>query len=600
MVLFLLLAAAARLGQLTWYSIDVDEGVSYGLTQLPIRDLLQNTLTVAIDPHPFVYYLLLRPIIALVGPNDVGIHLFSALSGILFIALLYQLGRHLFGTRAAQIAALLAALNAILIYESLDARMYMLAGTFAVAGLYALLKQRWVVALVCFTLLGYTHVVGIIVLATLGAATSARALLEWRANRPNDVRASVWSIGVVTLSGLLTLPYLLILGQASGTSGVVTRDVLGFGELLLFTARTVLFYQAALPNGVAIGVALLVGVAVLYGVWGLRNRPILNVWLTLLLIVPLLLIVILSQRQAILQPKMYVAMTVPPLLLLIGGGLGLGWHKQRAVSGVLLGLLVITSLFGMRAIFQPPLQRENWRAAADYLNQLRGTNDTTIAHLHFYENPLEFYLKDNAETPFGSHLTDEAEVERGLAPFLNSEVIWLAQSGHLFTDPDSLLENWLAARYPLVTAQFPSNITLKGFLINAVDQPPLAGTVEHALVYDNGVQVTGAWIDQKRLAATDVWLHPPSNWLHVVVYGNSAEYQLTIEDDGGNVWGGQLPRTGVPLPTTPNTIIRHDYDLNLNPDMPPGIYKVVLRQAGNIPHNGGVDWYILDTVEIIK
>ena len=57
----------------------------------------------------------------------------------------------------------------------------------------------------------------------------------------------------------------------------------------------------------------------------------------------------------------------------------------------------------------------------------------------------------------------------------------------------------------------------------------------------------------------------------------------------GIQYGGQLVRLG--------------YDSNLNPDMPPGVYKVVLRLArtdGFVPRaDTGADWLILDTVEIV-
>lgn len=587
----LLLAGLTRLSRLTWYSLDVDEAFSLYWANTPLATLLAETLTLRGDPHPPLYYLLLQGGVGLLGENEIGMRLLSALAGILFTALLIRLGREMFSRQVGLAAGLLASVNPALVYSSLDARMYMLAALLFLAGALAFWralrlggKRRFAAAFLLLTLASYTHLGGILAIAALPFVVILAG------------RRRFWQ-GALTLAGvaLIYLPYAINVWRVSATEGVVTRAAPGIGELLRFTLEWAIFHQTPAAGWLVWAAAGLAVVALVWGVVSNRYAPLSRAWLAFLLLLPLLLLVILSQRQALLQPKILVITSLAPLLLALA---------LPARPWFIL-LLFLPQLWGYTALWQPQLQRENWRAAGHYLNAHAGPHDLTVAHLHFYEHPLRFYYEGEIVTPFGSHLNDAGEVERGLEPYLaQTEVLWLAQSGVEFTDPDRLLEQWLMERYPLITQQYPRHITLKGFLINPAGFPPLPGTTPLAVAFANGARLEGFWLAERRLPARDEWLHPPSNWLHVVLYATPGDYRLTLEDDPGNVWGGTLAHDGgAPLPAAPDQIVRLDFDLNLNPETPPGRYKIVLRAAGPdgpIPRaDTGEDYLILDWVEIV-
>jgi hypothetical protein len=231
-----------------------------------------------------------------------------------------------------------------------------------------------------------------------------------------------------------------------------------------------------------------------------------------------------------------------------------------------------------------------------------GPNDVVLTHLHFYKEPLSFYYQGPVVAPFGSRLSSFEEVENGLEPYLGADVLWLVQSGTDYTDPDRLLESWLSEHYPLVTGQYPNRIVLKGFLLNPGQSPPLPGTENIDVTFDNASLVAGAKIDADTLSPTDLWLHPPSNWLHVTLYATPGNFQLTLEDSSGGIWGRNLPLDERVLQTNPDQITRIDYDINLNPDTPPGSYKVVLRaidsQGFSTRQDNGESYLILYTVTI--
>ena len=85
--------------------------------------------------------------------------------------------------------------------------------------------------------------------------------------------------------------------------------------------------------------------------------------------------------------------------------------------------------------------------------------------------------------------------------------------------------------------------------------------------------------------------------------------QVTVDDEGGRVWGGKLDRAGslrsfYPMRSwQPNQIMREEVDLNLNPQTPKGEYKIVVRLLdldGSALSVNGNDYLILTRVEIIK
>jgi uncharacterized membrane protein len=589
----LLLTAWVRLARLTWYSLDVDEAFSLYWARTPLTTLLPELFSLRGDPHPPVYYGLLKIWLALLGENEVGLRLFSALTGVLFVALLYRLARTMFRPPVGLAAAVLAIFNPALVYASLDARMYMPTAVLVLAGALALWWamqrggwHRFTLAFVCLALAAYSHLGGILAVVTLCAAVIALA-----GKGDKRLGAAALALGGV---GLVYAPYGLNVWRASGVSGgVITRSAPTVTELVRVTAEYSLFHQTVPPDWLLVaGMALLL-TAVLWGLILTRERLPARLWLAAMLLLPLLLLVLLSQRQALLQPKMLVITTVAPLLL----------AAALPARAWLVGLLLLPQLWGYAAMWQPHWQRENWRAAGQYLATHAGPADVTVAHLHFYEEPLRFYYRGQVVTPFGSHLTDAAEVENGLLPYLDAEVLWLAQSGTEYTDPERLLERWLADRYPLVTEQYPQHIRLKGFLLRATGLPPLPGSVAMAVPFADGRRLGAFWLNSRALPARDQWLHPPSNWLHLVLYATPGDYTITLEDGPGNVWAGTLPRHGPPPAVAPGEIGRFDYDLNLNPETPPGIYKVVLRATGPdgyVPRaDNGENYLILDLVEIM-
>ncbi|MGQ0602393.1 MAG: glycosyltransferase family 39 protein [Anaerolineales bacterium] len=119
----LLLATLLRFFRIDYQSYWSDEGNPRVLASRDVPTIIQNA---AAGVHPPGYYILLKFWRDVAGESEFTLRGFSALTGILLVAVVYRVGQSLFGGRAAVIATLLAAINPFLIYYSQEARMYSL------------------------------------------------------------------------------------------------------------------------------------------------------------------------------------------------------------------------------------------------------------------------------------------------------------------------------------------------------------------------------------------------------------------------------------------------------------------------------------------
>jgi uncharacterized membrane protein len=124
----LLLAFLLRVVGLAARPLWYDEAFAVLFAEKGFSAMLAGTLTTvqgaAADVHPIAYYSALNGWMQLAGESPVSVRALSVFAGVLTVALVYALGRHLFGRRAALIGMIVAAGSPFLIYYSQEARMY--------------------------------------------------------------------------------------------------------------------------------------------------------------------------------------------------------------------------------------------------------------------------------------------------------------------------------------------------------------------------------------------------------------------------------------------------------------------------------------------
>lgn len=617
------LAAALRLHDLAWKSVDNDESFSWAITQKPLAQILAESMSVRGDPHPPVYWVALKAWTAVAGTSELSMRWLSAMAGVLFVALVVALGRRLFSHPASLAAGTFAALSPLLIWNSQDARMYTLGGTLALAGVSCLAgglasrSLRWWVGYFLFTALAcYTHLAA----AFLLPFEALLFLIGARRFRQTWWRAGLTLAGV----GVTYLPFALNVWRASGSghNDVRIRYALRFDQLLHNATLLLTTYQGQLTVAqqwlVVLFVVGLFGLGVVaarktMGRWGGLGWGLVALWY----LVPLAVIEVLSLREPVYQTKS-LTFVGAALALGVGSGWARVWRWRRGLAAAVGMAMIGVQAYGIAAIWRLENVKEDWRHAGAYVARHAEPGDVVLVHLEYYRDAFRYYFDRPIPVvaPFGSHLSGPQEVDATLGKFTEHGTVWLVQSGTYLTGPNRLVEGWLDSRYPLETAVYPSGITVKGFAIKhrLADLPDSATRLPAA--YPNGLRLLGIRIPEQVLPARDTWLHPPSPWVHVTLYWSVAQplaedvrVAIALEDAPGDVWGGDLPRSNdlrtfyPPLRWRPDEVIRQDFDVNVNPEAPAGEYKLVLRAfdpsgASLVAAESGEEYLILGTVSL--
>lgn len=214
----LVVALAVRVRALTAESLWMDEvySITYATEWSTIEILTELPLE---DPHPPLYYLLLRGWTAVFGASKVATRSMSVVFGVASVALLYALGRRLYDRETALLGAAMLALSGMHLYFSQDTRMYSLYTALSIASLYWYVRivfdgdrsRRTLAGYVAATvLLGYTHVFGLFLVLAQNCYLLVHAL---RVERSRAVELLREWVGLQVATALLLGPFLAVLGM---------------------------------------------------------------------------------------------------------------------------------------------------------------------------------------------------------------------------------------------------------------------------------------------------------------------------------------------------------------------------------------------------
>ncbi|WP_436930419.1 glycosyltransferase family 39 protein [Halosimplex halobium] len=214
----LVVALVVRLRALTAESLWMDEvySITYATERSTLAILTELPLE---DPHPPLYYLLLRGWTAVFGASKAATRSMSVVFGVAAVALLFALGRRLYDRETATIGAAMLALSGMHLYFSQDTRMYSLYTALAVASLYWYVRlvfdgdrsRRTLAGYVAATvLLGYTHVFGLFLVLAQNCYLLVHVL---RTERSTGVELLRDWVGLQAVTALLLGPFLAVLGM---------------------------------------------------------------------------------------------------------------------------------------------------------------------------------------------------------------------------------------------------------------------------------------------------------------------------------------------------------------------------------------------------
>jgi 4-amino-4-deoxy-L-arabinose transferase-like glycosyltransferase len=604
----LLFGLTVRLHNLTYHSLWFDEAVSVHWSRQEISRILEVGLTLEEDRLPPLYYLTLKGWRGLAGDGEYAVRALSVGYGVLLVAVVISLGGQLFNRRVAVMVGLLAAVNPFLVWYSQEARMYAPAvfwGALAVlAWLHAASTDRaarragfgLLFAVAALAAL-YSHLYSAFLLPSLGLWTVIGYRRRWR----------LW-LGFGVGGALVTLAYAPILwavwrfsGEAvpgEPFNGLMQRFWWLLAAFTVWQSPLAQLWQILIPTVVALFGCL----AFLPPTPGQKvsATPYPRLLVLLLLAMPFAVATLLLARNhlAFFGERYFIVMT-PWLLLLAACGAERAGQWLIRLTAVRYPSLTVLPFAGLLVVSLLPLpgqwsiaaSKEAWRQSVAFLANQAHPEDAILIHPDWVRYPFQYYFQGPGQTyaAFSTVATGDSLDEPLLGIIEQGHpVIWLVQS-HIDTpDPERRVEQWLAARYPLVTEQYPPGITIKAFApgYRLTGLPPTAASAD--ITFANGMRLAG-FETAPAVSATDTLFHPPSGWLHVTLYWQTGSpvstsatpYVHLVGAEG--VWGASLPRATDALRLFPPTswanetgVVRHDIDVNLNPATPPGHYQLVV------------------------
>jgi mannosyltransferase len=369
----------------------IDEGLSVGISD---RSLGAIPHALREDGSPPVYYMLLHFWLGIAGRSEAGVRSLSLAAALLAVPAAWWSARSIFGNnRAAWIAALLMALNPFLGQYAQEARMYSLVALLAIPATtcflraYALdaaspsARRPWLAGFAASVALAlYTH--NWAIFFTLACA-AAWLLLFWWA--PAVRRRELIRDGLLGFGGafLLYLPWVPTTLYQAAHTGAPWSDAPAFDALLgvpgVLLGR---FPQILLLICAGAGLLVLLRKRDNDGRRGERARAV--VALAIIAVLTVTFAWAMSQVSPAWANR-YLAIAVPPFLLLAAGGLASAGRLG------LVGLLVVSLMWAQD---KAPVEKSNVRAVVNEIapglapgDLVISTQPETIAVLHYYMPP---------------------------------------------------------------------------------------------------------------------------------------------------------------------------------------------------------------------
>lgn len=326
-----------------------------------IRDVTRGLLDT--DTHPPLYFWIIHIWMKVFGDGLFGLRFFSVLMGVFAIFLAYRIGAHLFNQRAAGFCALFAAISVFSVRYSQEARAYgliMAIGLLSSLFLLRLEKKNensdalWFAV---FNSLGlYTHYF----YAFVAIGQFAYFSIAHRRDGPRNKK-----FYLAVLSSLLLFSPWFIQVILKGYNFRNVEWVFGYpgladkiGNLFLGASRYILISgQPGIIPGIILsaGLVFFIYIAV-YGAKELAVKYRRQLWFCLsIVIAPLLAMFFLDivQHGALLRQERFWMFSFLGFIPLAGYFLSFGFSKNKALTVLLILLMLVSSFLAGKAQFGP-------------------------------------------------------------------------------------------------------------------------------------------------------------------------------------------------------------------------------------------------------
>jgi mannosyltransferase len=604
----LLVATGLRFYRLDAQSFWNDEGNTARLVERPVALIIEGA---AGDIHPPGYYLLLHVWRALAGESEFALRAFSALCGVLTVAVAAAAGQYVGGRRVALGAALIVAVHPLSVYYSQEARMYALLGlASALTLVFSLKSQRessrvqsrestvqnlkskiknlpllltpYSLLLALSIALGlYTQYAYIFVLVGLNLAFA----IDWVLRRPWNWRA-LWSwIAAHILGGLAFLPWAPIAVAASGWRPPDLTSAQAVQEI----TRTLLV-GITLPAGdapwvIACAALLLLLALTTYAPPTLPSRSRFGAWaaLGMALIPPALILLLGLYRPAYLK---FMMTSVSPLAVVLALPLRrAGSHLEMArnwIAGMLLLALLSAQVASLQHLYaDPAYARDDYRGLVARIATEARPGDAILlsapnqweVFTYYYRGPLPVY-----PAPYRPDSSEAATwVDEIVA---NHTRLFVLFWGDAESDPERLIESYLAQHAYKAGDAWVSTVRLAVYGMAALPDAP---TTSLDARLGDVIALEGYALPEVTFAPGDIipltlfWQAEatPAERYKVFVHLLDADGTLIAQTDTEPVGGFVLTTLW-----SPGESLIDRYGVLVPPDSTPGEYRLLVGMYG--------------------
>jgi mannosyltransferase len=453
-----------------------DEVDAIRFASRPLAEILQ--LFAIPGQNGPLFYLVLRPWLAIAGLSEFALRFFSVVFGTLAVPLVHRLGRRLFPSlpSLALLAAFLTAISPYFVWYGQEGKMYALVVAlvlFSMDRYLAALERggwhRWLLYILGTSVAFYVHLIAALMVP-------AQAVIFFLLDR--SVRKARWKLWLASMA-VLTLPYLPLLRWqlpmllASGDTGyrfVPLPDML----LSLLGNYSLGVLQRPTPWTLALFLGLLLAAGLLWK--DHRSRLIGLGTLICWLLIPVLGFFLLTLIRPMYTAR-YLIFVLPAYLLLLAAGLVAIGRHSRLVAMLWLSVLLITSGWGMWLQIQTPLKAD-FRNATGYVVSHMAPGDLILFQIPYGRHSFDYYYRLEQrheptqpvqQPPGGDFLVflpfvtaggqgsyrwadglytnaglSPGEVDRGMASITaGSPVLWLVATEVELWDERGLVQAWL-------------------------------------------------------------------------------------------------------------------------------------------------------------
>lgn len=387
-----------------------------------------------------LFFLLLKPWLAVAGHSEFALRFPSALAGVLAVPILYRWGRWLHTRQMGLVAALLLAFNPYHVWYSQEAKMYAPVVTLilAVLGVFVRAMERggwwrWGLWVVLVSVGFYLHVLAALVLPLQGV---------WFLLMPRWRRR--WRSFGAALAALL-LPYLPLIGWQwtllTDPNFATGHAFVPFGRMLLVTWAAQLAGIPVLPGMWVLAPAVFLLLAGCFlPPYGRGTRLLPTWWL-----VPLGVLYLICLMTPLFTDR-YLIWTLPAQMLLMAWGVTKVARRHRPLAlGAVAFWLAIQLGVGWQQMHIPI--KSDFRAAAGYVAPRRQPGDVTLFLMPYIRHTYRYYDPGPypwLEAPYANRPADAAQVPARLATMLAGyRGVWLIESEADFYDRQGLIRQWL-------------------------------------------------------------------------------------------------------------------------------------------------------------